>query len=187
MRSKNEERILNEKINAISMVKVFNLYQQRNEWVSYDGDTSLVNRSNYHVLLTLDEAQDSAEGLRKPGSKFFIAETPAIKVSTKSGFLIITELFSPSPLKGSSNFGSSVVGLNKAEEVLKQLLPCQWFVQDVYDAKSKTTELDDSYYIRRSSPGDMLCWSLSVHALNTSYIQEIFTNLERLTMAVEVV
>ena len=42
------------------VVKVFHLYQRRNEWVNWDGDNDLVKRSGLFFRLSIQEATDSA-------------------------------------------------------------------------------------------------------------------------------
>ena len=91
--SSTEAIIKKEPITAINIGKGYHLYQRRNEWVNWDGDTDTVKRSASTIFLTLDEAKEMAERRRTRGTQFFIDEVPILSVDTKLGSLIFTELF----------------------------------------------------------------------------------------------
>ena len=179
METYKKEKIFNEEIKLVELIKVFHLYQRRNEWVNWDGDTNLISRSGHNIKLTLEEAEASAEQQRKQGSKFFIDEIPALKVSTKSGFIIITEQFSSSPLKGSTENLFKNESCESLSILLKQFLPSKWFVQALYDSKDITIKSDSIYFSRISSPGDSLCWSLKKHTIDESPIKNIALKINK--------
>jgi hypothetical protein len=55
--------------NRVSIVKVYHLYERRNEWLNWNGDTGLVRRGGL-VRPTLEESTDRAEKLRLQGTRF---------------------------------------------------------------------------------------------------------------------
>ena len=174
-----EERLLGEKVKEISMVKVFNLYQQRNEWLNWDGDTGIVNRGRNSVKLTLESAEQSAEIRRTQGSKFHIAEIPALCVSTKSGFLLCTELFTSKPLDSFSIKSISNDSLKNLRTFQKCFLPSKWSVIIIYDHRTKFTKSDSTYFHRSSSPGESLCWSLRYEKIDESKIAAICNKVNK--------
>ena len=179
MEAHKEEKIVHEEIQSVERIKVFHLYERRNEWVNWDGDTELVNRSWHNIKLTLEAAEGSAEKQRKQGSKFFIDEITALKVSTKSGFVVITEQFNQSPLKSSENTLFKSENCKNISILLKQFLPSKWFVQALYDSKNITVKSDSIYFSRTSSPGDSLCWSLNFRSIDESPIENIATEVNK--------
>ena len=180
MEVEKEERILSERIISAEVIKVFHLYKRRNEWLNWDGDTGLINRSRQSVKLTLDEAEVSAEKARRQGSKFIIDEVPALKISSKTGFLIITELFTKQPLK---EFEDNNVGrehLDKLKSVKKVFLNSEWSIQTLYKKSENSISTDSTYFSRVSSPGESLCWSLSYRDINECSIKNINAKISKL-------
>lgn len=175
-----EERILNEKIIVIDVVKVFHLYKRRNEWLNWDGDTGLINRSRQSVKLTLEDAEATAEQARKQGSKFIIDEIPALKITSKTGYLIITELFSNKPMKDFENNNISYENTQKLKNIKKEFLNSEWSIQTLYKSTEKSSETDSTYFSRVSSPGESLCWSLSFRNISESSIKKIACKINHL-------
>ena len=77
--------------------KGFHLYERRNEWVNWNGDTDVVSRSGSNVRLSLSDADDYAERPRVQGTKFVNEELPVLYLQAKSGVIIVAELFSDRP------------------------------------------------------------------------------------------
>ncbi|MBB5211500.1 hypothetical protein [Microbulbifer hydrolyticus] len=174
MPNKIDQEKLEEKIESVSWGKAFHIYEQRNEWVNWDGDTSLVNRSGKHVKLSLYAAEESAERSRLQGTKFYIAEIPAIVVCSKNFTLIVCELFSQSPLRN-LKFSSKSLHTDLTLLGLKKLVPTsKWQFSFFIDGVISNLNTEKVWYKRESSPGkgrNHLAWSLKPQTINLQYVE----------------
>jgi len=113
-------------------VKIFNIYKQRNEWVNWSGDTSLINRAVRTFSLTKKEAQNLAEKYRKRGTKFIINECPAICVISDKRSLIMTELFEKKPMSRYEDHLNHVTKGTSLADVNLSILNSGWVVKAIY-------------------------------------------------------
>lgn len=79
------------------LVVVFFLHQSRNEWVNWNGDTDNIRRPVGPVKGAIDEAYESAEKHRAPGTVFGMQDSVGIEVICDSGTLLLAEQFTDSP------------------------------------------------------------------------------------------
>ena len=177
MRKEKRQIILSEKPERISVVKVFHLYESRNEWVNWNGDTDLVNRTWHRVYLTLNQAEMSAENQRKQGSKFIIEEMPAIQAFSKTGFIVLAEVFSNSPMQYSATTElkeNCICSMGALDSIYPS---SRWTIKSLHETSDLVTPYDGVLFKRSSTPGASLCWSLSPRKLNDSAINELANKL----------
>ncbi|KXJ50743.1 MAG: hypothetical protein AXW17_10025 [Colwellia sp. Phe_37] len=178
---KHIEALKSEYVTGAKLCKVYSQYQMRNEWVNWDGDTDLVNRSGKNVEISLLGAEQSSEIKRSQGAKFFIAEVPALYINTKLGGILITELFSKSPVSGIDDLGDLTKGITIHS--LTQKLPVRkWSYIKYFTSHPKLDGLDGFYFLRKSSPGsgkNSLGWTLSDEELNEKNLQELCDKLNK--------
>lgn len=168
-----KDKILHEQVTSLSLGKAFHLYEQRNEWVNWDGDTNLIHRSRNNIYLSLTQAEQHAETSRTQGTKFIIDELPYILAVSKSGTLAITELFSENPMARAmlqdypDEHDLTISSLQRAIQNFK------WKVAQVFVGHEKIVPIDAMYYKRNSSPGkkqNSLGWSLTIRKINEGSI-----------------
>ncbi|MDD2739457.1 MAG: hypothetical protein PHR94_11040 [Methylomonas lenta] len=119
-----------EQVARAFIIKVFHLYQTRNEWTNWSGDTSVVKRTWSLFYMNLEDATDSSEAQRTQGTKFVIDELPALCVIGKRYALIAAELFTENPLKICDILDNHPMLTLKYVE---SKINCgQWFVSAIY-------------------------------------------------------
>ncbi|MCG7879167.1 MAG: hypothetical protein JAY75_23000 [Candidatus Thiodiazotropha taylori] len=165
------------------VTKVFHLYQRRNEWVNWDGDTSLVKRTWSNFDLSLQEATDSAEKQRTQGTKFIVDEVPAICVLGKRYALLSTELFTEKPL---SNCEAPPAGNTiSLRDVESKLNFGRWFVSAIYTGDlarlSAVTESEMFFSRTSQSTGgkSYLGWSLIPRNIDLKRLIECSKSIEQ--------
>lgn len=182
MDQKKQQKIKDEKVESVEVGKVFHLYERRNEWVNWSGDTDIVSRSGRAVKLFLFEAEQSAEKSRLQGTKFFIDEVPAVCIRGTSGaLLLLTELFSDRPMGWYFSRASSLNGVKTLGSLMDALVPTKWGVQSLYEEQMSVTPLDGKYFSRVSFPGNgknHMAWSLKVRKIDDQAIQKVATELQ---------
>lgn len=157
------EKLLQEKVKEVRKVKVFHVYKRRNEWINWDGDTSLVNRSGKAIKLSDQEARDYAECRRLQGTRFFIDELPALQVLSRSGSMLITEVFTDTPLLWALDHPSVFNGARTVGELRRCFTDRKWLVKHLFDRTAVFSPFTDTFYKRESSPGrsgSSMAWSL---------------------------
>ena len=166
----NEIDLSAERATKAFVIKVFHLYTRRNEWVNWDGDTSLVNRTWTLFDMSLQESTDSAEKQRTQGTKFLIDEAPAICVTGKRYSLIATELFTESPLSHCERPKSNEpLTLREVESTLNF---GRWFVSAIYtgDQNNLSPVSKEEMFFSRTSHStggnSYLGWSLKPRKIN---------------------
>lgn len=169
-----------ENIISVECAKGFHLYKRRNEWINWDGDTSLVRRSFKEVKTSLHEAKACAERLRKPGTKFFIDELPIVVVRGERTCLIISELFTDSPL---SHYIENAPRLKKGSSLWQlqdAIISRKWTVCINDSSNADFCPSDGSFFSRKSSPGgagNSLAWSLTERKINTQGIRSLVNSI----------
>lgn len=174
-KSNTQEQFERSSIEKLQLCKMYHVYERRNEWADWSGDTHLVSRSGKRLKQTLFEAETHAELSRKQGTKFFIDETPVLLCSNKLGTLAITELFTESPMSGATKALLDVAPCIKTPRDLINVLPKpQWLVTDFYKPQEKFQLVDlGTFFKRTSSPGNYLCWSLKISQIKKEHIESI--------------
>ena len=175
------EKILKESIKSVTLGKAFHVYQRRNEWLNWGGDTDLVNRSWTSIYFTLKDAEQYAESSRVQGSKFIIDELPYIHVQSESGILAITELFSESPMASSLPRHKMSSTQKTILELKEHVLGPKWVIAQVFEDHCKAAPLDPMYFSRISSPGknlNSLGWSLAQRKMNQGPILKFVNEIQ---------
>lgn len=160
--------------------KGFHVYTQRNEWVNWGGDTSVVNRSEKSVKLSLQEAEQYAEAHRLPGTAFVIDELPIIQLITRSGVLVVAELFSDDPFGGYLRRPIFWPENLSIDTFIAVLPPAEWRVALHTDRHAQFTSLDGLFFTRKSSPSknkSHLGWSLKPRSLTCKAINRLVEDL----------
>ena len=86
---------------VVHFVSGIHITERRNEWVNWDGDTSIVNRLNSHrFYLSLKDAKNDAERLRKQGTRFEIRSVPVICVANDDRQYVLGDADGSSPFYG---------------------------------------------------------------------------------------
>lgn len=173
--------VISENIQSVKIVKGFHLYTRRNEWVNWDGDTSLVRRSYKEFRCTLSEAENDAEKMRKPGTKFFIDEFPVACIRSERRMVLISELFTESPLIGYASNHPSLRNVTKLGDIASSLQTFKWSVFSNYDTSTKLTLDDGQYLTRKSSPGkgkNGLVWTLNFRKIDKAGIDKLVERFE---------
>ena len=174
-----DPRLINtksERIQSVSVVKGFHLYSRRNEWVNWDGDTNLVRRSYREYNCTLRDAEDKAERMRTPGTRFFIDEFPVVCVKGDRRIVLISELFTDSPLIGYTSNHPRLSNVSNLEDIESSLLTFKWSVLNNYESSAKLTSENGQYFARESSPGkgkNSLVWSLKLRKVDKAGIDKL--------------
>ena len=180
------QNILEEKdIRSFKDCAVFNLYTTRNEWTTYNGDTAIQNRSNCHVCLSLESAEEKAEFQRNQGTKFIIDEVPVMCIESESGRLVITELFAPYPLESFSEAVSIFRKTNEVKDILYWAPDEKWTVRSFHDNSECVAPEQDAYCRRTSSAGkgkNHLAWSLKPYIVHDKYITLSVHNFRKLLL-----
>ncbi|WP_045378180.1 hypothetical protein [Vibrio campbellii] len=166
-------------VKRFQLCKLYHVYERRNEWADWNGNTQLVSRSGKRLKTTLEEAENYAETMRKQGTKFFIDETPALLCQNENGCVVVTELFTKCPLKVTEEVLTNLKSLVKTPNDLLTNLPnMRWLAFNHYDKHERFQTYDvTTFYKRSSSPGHFLCWSLKVSEIETLYINNIIQSL----------
>jgi hypothetical protein len=183
MDEKKQQKLKAEDIKSVEVGKAFHLFKRRNEWVNWSGDTSLVNRSNHAVKLSLFEAEQSAEKLRLQGTKFFIGELPIICIKSNSGALILTELFTDSPMRWYLSRKPSLNGIKSIGSLMDALPQQRWGVQSLHEGQVAITTPNGMYFSRKSSPGkgkNHMAWSLELRRIDDKGIEQFANDLPQL-------
>ncbi|MCA8278512.1 HNH endonuclease [Burkholderia cepacia] len=84
---------------SVEVAIVHFVYQLRNEWINWNGDTSKVKRPIAGVHLSVDEATATAEKWRVPGTSFAIKDSVAIALYCDGGVALIHESHSDTPFR----------------------------------------------------------------------------------------
>jgi hypothetical protein len=169
MDEKTQKKLKDEVVESVDIAKGFHLYERRNEWVNWNGDTSLVSRSGCAVKLTLSDAEQSAEKWRMQGTKFFIDEVPILLVKSRSGALILTELFSDRPMWWYLSKMPSIGHVKTIGSLMNALPQTQWGIQSLAVGPLSITAPDGTYFSRASSPGkgkNYMAWTTSVRLIS---------------------
>lgn len=101
-----EAFIDNARVISARLVVVYFLHQSRNEWVNWNGDTGNIRRPVGSVKGAIDEAYETAEKNRAPGTVFGMQDSVGIELICNTGTLLLAEQFTDSP------FGSCVTALD---------------------------------------------------------------------------
>lgn len=161
--------------NRVSIVKVYHLYERRNEWLNWNGDTGLVRRGGL-VRPTLEESTDRAEKLRLQGTRFFIEEIPAVCFHSNRKALIATELFDSAPrvtFRAGATFSFPIT----LKDIDDQILPLEWLQVALYIGDQNQLvpyTVGDIFYKRESrSTGGKSClgWSLKPNRIEVKNLQ----------------
>jgi hypothetical protein len=165
-----------DKIQSVTIVKGFHLYTRRNEWVNWNGDTDLVRRSYKEYKCTLRDAEHSAEEMRTPGTRFFIDEFPLVSVRGCKRMILISEVFTESPMIVYDSTPPSLTNITNLGDIEKSLQDFKWSVISNYEANTILTTDDDPYFARESSPGkgkNSLAWTLKVRKINKAGVAKL--------------
>jgi hypothetical protein len=77
-------------IDQLHKINVFVPSEERNQWIDWDGNTSLVERFDHMIFLTWDEAVKRRDSKRKQGSRLTIYSLPALAcVSNEYCFVVV--------------------------------------------------------------------------------------------------
>lgn len=181
MSSIRRDKILQEPIKSVVVGKAFHVYQQRNEWVNWNGSTDVVNRSWTSIYLSLKDAEQFAEKSRTRGTRFVIDELPYICALSESGALAITELFSEKPM-GRFLHQNNLSANGRTIQGLKELVKnSEWAITQIFEEHPSIVPLDSIYFSRTSSPGknfNSLGWSLGPRKINEKPILELANNIK---------
>lgn len=79
------------KVTRVRLVRGFVVLSGRNEWVNWDGDTSVVMRAFPEFHPTLEGAEAEAERSRTPGSFFAIRESVGLALVCTTGLIVLHE------------------------------------------------------------------------------------------------
>lgn len=80
-------------------VSIWIPHVSRNEWINWDGDTSIVQRPLGSIYFDRDTAMKSVEKVRTPGSVYSIQETVGIALIAKADAVLIVEWHSKLPFR----------------------------------------------------------------------------------------
>lgn len=170
-------QINGEKIEQVGICKIFHVYTRRNEWANWDGDTHMVRRANADqrwIKMSLQTAEDFAETQRNRGTKLFIDELPAIYCKSKTGYMIISHVFTEAPF----NFINQKLKheterqINSIEDAFN-FIPKEKWVAFVYASKKEKLDSENNFYKRSSVPGNYLGWQLSQSKINTAHLNKL--------------
>jgi hypothetical protein len=173
-------KIKSDAVEAIDVIKGFRLYQKRNEWVDWHGDTGFVPRT-LSAKLTQSEAELSAERSRERGTKFFIEEVPMLCFKGKRGLLLVYQKNSSKPFSGIVNNCQDFVEVNTlgdAAEMFSKFKLCICFYESV---GKELTPNNDGFYTRESSPGkgkSSLAWTGKLTTVDSSAIKRLCSALK---------
>lgn len=176
METVKHSKIEQEPVTAVNLGKGFHLYERRNEWVNWDGNTDVVSRSGRNVRLSLSDAEQHAEKWRIQGTKFVIDELPILSLQTKSGVMIVAEIFSDRPLL---NYVKQAVSLQDCLSVgtlVKVLPPSKWGIAFPVEGAPYVSPVDGNYYSRTSSPGKAkshLGWALKPRTIDDTAMKKL--------------
>ncbi|QDX82121.1 hypothetical protein B9N43_13230 [Denitratisoma sp. DHT3] len=176
-------RIEEEPIKGVALGKGFHLYEQRNQWVNWDGDTDVVSRSQMAIQLSLNDAEQRAEHFRLQGTKFVIDEIPIVCLRATSGSIIVAELFSEAPFLGYLKHSPLDPQHTMVGRLVWALPPSKWRVVFPAEASVLLTPLDGTFYSRASSPGkgkSHLGWSLKARGINQEGIRKFIADIKAL-------
>ena len=168
--------------NKIKVVKLFNSAIERNEWIRWDGTTSLVHRNCFYPHVSLEYLKDTLEGIRNQGDRFYIKEHVGIVLESRKDLKLILSC---------KEWNQSL----KFEEIKKKPklgYIKQWFIEQ---CKSQNIEFYCEYinendfckfdtysslYKFKSIPTrNRLSWSESKIETNKKYIFETFKHLQQ--------
>jgi len=171
------KKIEKEQIVTAWVGKGFHLYEQRNEWINWDGDTALVNRSgHYSIPFSLSDAEKTAEKFRNQGTKFIIDEVPVVHVIGRSGSLVISELFTDKPMWWMFSHRPSFKSVATIKNLMTKLPNIKWGVASLKGGHEDFMKLDGTYYKRTSAPGkggNHMAWSLKLRSLDDRAAHEL--------------
>lgn len=177
------DKILQENIKSVVLGKAFHVYKRRNEWVNWDGDTDLVNRSWASIYLSLREAEQYAEKSRTQGTKFVIDELPYIFALSESGAVAITELFSESPMLEPLLKHHLDENRRTISDLKNQIKNSKWVIKQIFEGDLKVQTSDSMYYRRTSSAGkqmNSLGWSLNMRKMNEDPIVKLVNEIKKM-------
>lgn len=171
---------------AVDYGKAYFITDRRNRWVNWNGDTD-VNLMPAGFELSLRQAEDKAESLRKPGSSFEIDEIPVICARGKSESLIFADRRSGNPMhKWVNRFSllSKVVTIGSVVEVVDAKPTAMYVSSALLDNPAAgLVATDGAYCTRQSSPGkrgNHMGWALRPQSIDDSAVREIAATLQRL-------
>lgn len=170
------------KLQNILVGKAYHLYENRNEWVDWNGDTAMVSRSRRTVELSLDNAKQLAEKWRIQGSYFIIDELPIICLQASSESRIITELFSEYPLEDCLNQPIQYSKINSINRLGIALATSEWAESIAKNGSPQIAPIDGIYYRRTSSPGkgnNSLVWNLKPRTINDYAVKKIANEINQ--------
>ncbi len=160
----NSSKLVDALVSDAFLIKVYNLYQRRNEWGGIFSRTTLRERSWEDYYLTLQDARDSAEEQRAQGTVFIIDEVPAICIIANNANLLVAELMSENPFNISNC--KRMKGDRTLSHVNQQMRSGKWYVSAIYTGKLnvlKKQEKTSGYYVHTSSstgPKSFMAWRI---------------------------
>ncbi|WP_177419081.1 hypothetical protein [endosymbiont of Lamellibrachia barhami] len=146
------------------LIKVYNLYQRRNEWGGIFSKTTVKERSWEDYYLTLQDARDSAEEQRTQGTVFIIDEIPAICIIANSAVLLAAQLMSDNPFKNANC--KRMKERRTLSNVNQQMHSDKWYVSAIYTGQLNALEKQEKspeYYAHTSNstgPKSFMAWRI---------------------------
>lgn len=99
LNAEGEAFLRSQQLQTIELVDIFVCYEKRNEWVNWDGDTSMTTRPG-GVFLNSSDAQAYAERARVSGTSFRIDHLWAVALIGQGGALLVFDFHTRAPFKG---------------------------------------------------------------------------------------
>lgn len=91
------------RINRASLIPLYFLHQERNEWVDWRGNTTAVGRMVDGPHYSLDDAKAVAEEKRTPGTVFIIETCIGVLLSCDGGTIVVWDRWGNQPYRGLIN------------------------------------------------------------------------------------
>lgn len=171
-------------LHSAKIVRVYCIYQQRNEWTSWNGDTAITHRPCGSICLTEDDATAQAERFRSPGTILSIQDTIGIALCFDGGALIIFEYFSKQPFQNLKPALPSRANKPQLSKLLEAVPKVKFRNQVVLSGLSKELEAckqDDVFYERWAKSGGKkngLAWNLKPYQLDSSSALAFVSSIE---------
>lgn len=157
---------------SVNLVDVIFLYQSRNEWVNWNGDTNNVHRPVGGPSFSIEEATAKAESFRAPGTKFDIQDTVAIAVKCDKGYVLLYEYFTDAPFSQFKTVIKKRADLSRLKDLIAALpstkfLDKKFFIENSSPAFQNFSETKQHFKRRAKAGGSLngLAWTLTPYPL----------------------
>lgn len=147
--------------------------EYRNQWVNWDGETSVVGRYSVKYSLTIDDMKNICENNRKNGSSFIIRELPLFVFESSSKRICVSwhDYYFTQPDDKFVKFFNAKLSVYDLLVVLRKEFDFCAYYGDIKSFPIlSTTNIELPFMIRTSSPGkngSAMVWSCKPLVIDT--------------------